>query len=303
MSGVAEVVGGIIKDWIPNPYDEFRTGQARDEARGVRSGDLARDDYWKERESIGGRIREGMAAGLSKMAAAGIQPSSSMTATVGQDTGYTAMSQRGQSYDPLMRKQVALLDAQIESQKLDNLKKSQSLTEPTVTTPGSGFVPGSNMSNKINEQPMDRTTSLTGYSDPGAVNSIGYHYWPDGSVTINPSADLKERIEDDALLELNWKHQVNMQAAEIQKSLPPGRYRYNPATLTFTPVRADDRSGLAWGHRLYSWMPWNRYRPTIKGDYEWVPGSKGGRTAGSYLNHGPSPGYYKYKPYIQKGGW
>lgn len=263
-------------DWIKDVYDigkdvynEFTKGQARDEARQVRQSDIARDDYWQERGSIRGRIQEGMSMGLSRAAAAGVQPSSGMASVVGQDTGYTNMASAGQNYHPLNKLNRELLNAQIESVKLDNLKKFNSLQTPTTGGTGSGFVPGSKMSKKINDNPMDRTTSVTGYSEPGAITSIGYSTNPDGSFTLVPSKDVKERIEDDLVLESNWKLQAISNAKDMADHLPKpaaGKYwAFNPATLTFS--QKDRHWGLGLGKWLNSKMPWNQYRPSTKGVY------------------------------------
>jgi len=201
---------GIVKSVMDlNPinmlYKEFKEGQARDEARQVRSDDVARDQANFERNSISGRIAEGKKEGLSKLASIGSQPNNSSTAVVGQDTSH--LNNQGgvnfQSSDDRTnnRLQQDLLRQQIEGQRLENLKKSQELAPQKTGQPtaGAGFMPGSSQVIKggITEKNMERTTSLKGrpWSEPGAINAQGFEASPTGLGPI-PSGDVKQRIED-----------------------------------------------------------------------------------------------------------
>lgn len=243
--GIGEFIGSMISpaggsggssafDFFPNPIkwaqDQFNAGQARDEARSIRAGDIERDEKWRERDSVTGRIKEGLANGLSLTAAAGMQPGGGMTATVGQDTSYLQNLNNSQNIDTLAPLQRKLLEQQIKSQELDNLKKAQELEPPMVPGKpevGDSFLPGGSQSIKggrrIDNRKMDRTMSHpeAGWSEPGAINSVGWEQTPTGIAPI-PSKDLKERIEDSPY---EFRHFMNtsvMPSLEsMTKVLPP----------------------------------------------------------------------------------
>lgn len=264
-------------------YNEHKEGQARDEARGVRAGDIERDEKWRERGSISGRIKEGMRMGLSRSAAAGIQPSGDMTATVGQDTSYLNMSRAGQNYHPNNKLERELLAAQIEGVKLENLKKQQNLETPVTDKPGAGFYPGSTgNSHAIKEIPQERTMSKTGYSEPGAVVSLGSTVFPDNSVMVTPSQDLKQKIEDDPLAEFGFHINARTLGSAPPKSALPRGYdmwAWNPVTNTFTPARS--QTAKAYNAAKNQGGFW-------RSSFGW---SKGGKPSGSNLKYGPGRTY------------
>lgn len=214
MEGLA-ALADFMEDLPGSPqflWNEFKEGQARDEARTVRAEDIAREEKWLERNSISGRIAEGMSKGLSLTAAAGVQPGSQQSSTIGQDSGYLAMNRAGNSSNNRTERLTQqLLQSQIDHQDLQNLKLFQELEHPRTTgapTPGDSFMPGGSQSIKggrrIDEGPMKRTTSYPGRPDmePGAINTQGYSITETGLMPI-PSADIKERIEDSPY---EWSH-------------------------------------------------------------------------------------------------
>ena len=66
--GLGDGLGSFLNTF--NPLAWFQQGQARDENRQVRADDIDRQERWLERNSIRGRISEGTAMGLSKLASA-----------------------------------------------------------------------------------------------------------------------------------------------------------------------------------------------------------------------------------------
>lgn len=194
------VVGTLLR--------ERREGQARDEARQVRATDTERDQQNFEKQlyqqSLSGRIEEGRKHGLSAMASIGAMPGGgAVSSPVGQDTSYNQMGVDIPHTSALEKKQIQMLDAQIEHQKLQNAKLGQELNQkPVGTAPvGLGFMPGGSTGVNIKDIPMERTASMSGRpgAEPGAINSLG---WAAGDIpgrTILdpiPSKDIKERIED-----------------------------------------------------------------------------------------------------------
>lgn len=217
--GIEDSLGSladIAEEWMPftpqNLWDEFKEGQARDEARTRRQEDIAREEKWLERNSISGRISEGMARGLSLTAAAGVQPGNSQSSHVGQDTSYLSMNRAGQSANRRSERLAErLLQAQIDNQELQNLKLMNEIipdNKGTGALPlGDSFMPGGSQSvrgARISEKPMERTTSYPGkpHMEPGAINSLGYSATETGLMPI-PSKDIKERIEDSPY---EWSH-------------------------------------------------------------------------------------------------
>lgn len=202
MAGLLDSIGDFIgQSPIGLLYQEHKEGQARDESRQVRAEDIERDEKWLERNSLTNRIQEGMKSGLSLTAAAGVQPSNSMTATVGQDTSHL---NRSQNYDPTQKLQARLLQSQINGVELDNLKKAQELEKPpTPGTPtaGDSFMPGGSQGIKggkrIVDKPMERTASYPGkgHMEAGASNDIGFIKTATGYAPV-PSTDAKQKIED-----------------------------------------------------------------------------------------------------------
>lgn len=208
-------IADVAEQWMPfnpqNLWDEFKEGQARDEARTIRAEDIAREEKWLERNSISGRIAEGMSKGLSLTAAAGVQPGSQQSSTIGQDSGYLAMNRAGQSANRRSERLAErLLQAQIDNQELQNLKLMTEILpdeKGTGAKPlGDSFMPGGSQSIKgrIDENPMKRTTSYPGrpHMEPGAINSHGYSITETGLMPV-PSGDIKERIEDSPY---EWSH-------------------------------------------------------------------------------------------------
>lgn len=221
-------------------YDKFQEGQARDEARQVRGTDIARDEKWLERNSISGRIAEGASHGIGKLAALGAQGTGSASA-FGQDTPTISKIHDTNAQGTRLANQ--LLSAQIESQKLDNLKKQQELVPKTTNpgAPGAGFMPGKKLpSGSIIEKPMERTATYPGTShmEPGAVPGLGFEsgVTSDGQRILYPvpSKDIKERIEDSPYELRNFIRDGILPAIGYTHSRPPQEELKDPKNNEWT---------------------------------------------------------------------
>lgn len=234
LDGVASVVNTI------NPLQYLKEGAARDEARSVRAQD--RMDI-QNQASIDNSFRE-------RALAKGVQSNGATVGAIGQDSSYVSphMGQNiGSSSD---RKMAALNQRTVELQNeglaLDNLQKSQTLNKtPTKPTGqpvrGTGFMPGSSQGTTILNKPQERTASLNGYSEPGAVASLGYTTFPDGSVMVTPSDNLKTKIEDDVIGEAAFHLNARTPLSTPPKSALPNwadMWKWNPITNVFTPDKS-----------------------------------------------------------------
>lgn len=226
-----------------NPFkwaaDQFNLGQARDEARQVRQEDVARDEKWRERDSISGRITEGMNRGLSLTAAAGVQPSMGSTAAIGQDTNYlnSAGSQNFLTAEERrqLRLNTEILQAQKEGLELDNLKKMQDLNPESrkVGQPvaGDNIMPGKGQTVRgglVVDKPLERTAALPGRGsqEAGVISDYGYTLTKDGHLAIRPGTEQKQSMEDDLISELSWHLRNRVTPPPYPKEHDPGPGRY-----------------------------------------------------------------------------
>jgi len=235
---IADGIGSFVNTF--NPLQYFKEGAARDEARTVRSEDRAdanldRSMQWQIAQQ-----------NLKK----GLQGSYSPIGAIGQDSSYVS-PHMGQNISSSQDKRTADLivkshELTNEGLELDNLKKLQDLGKSKVQpvgrpVKGQSFMPGHSQGTTIEEKPLERVTSLDGYSEPGAVTSTGYSNFPDNSVMVTPSGDLKQRIEDDTLAELGFHINARTPLSAPPKSaLPKGfdMWSWNPITNVFTPDKS-----------------------------------------------------------------
>lgn len=291
----------IVKSFDPISWakDQFEVGQARDEARGVRAGDIERDQKNFERNSLTGRITEGSGLGLSKLASIGSQPNNSMTTAVGQNMPQLQKSQTT-DYDHGINGKI--LAAQLEGVKLDNLKKAQDLQKPAPGVPDrGGFMPGTKRINHgVKDVPMERTQTFPGkpHMEPGAVAGMGFEVTPTGLAPI-PSGDVKERIEDSMYESRNFfRYGVlpnfgNTSGAPPLSALPPGAdsWIWNPQAQEYQATSKKDRAI----HSMHGKKSmWSDLINSIRQNYR-VEGGKGGRPQGSYLNYRGTRGTWKGK--------
>lgn len=220
--------------------DQFNLGQARDEARSIRAGDIERDEKWLERNSVSGRIAEGMSRGLSLTAAAGLQPSSVTAATVGQDTGYLN-SAGGQNFLTAeerrqLRLNTEILQQQKEGLELDNLRKSQDILDHEnrkIGQPvaGDNIMPGGGQvvrGGLVVDEPLKRTASLPGRGsqEAGVISDFGYTLTHNGNLAIRPGTEQKQSMEDDLISELAWHLRNRAAPPPYPKEHDPGPGKY-----------------------------------------------------------------------------
>lgn len=176
---------------------------------------------------------------------------SQMMSDMGQNISRAVHSTRTQDERDMasLNTQAARLD--IEGKALDNqikLSQLKNMSQPSnpAAFPGSpSFIPGQgNSGPKIIDTPMTRTTSKTGYSEPGAITDTGWLKTRTGIVPV-PSKDAKERIED--VMPHEWAHfyrnnaQPNWGAGPVplKSDLPKGYtdWEWNHRAQEFQAVR------------------------------------------------------------------
>lgn len=201
--GFLDDVGDFI-DASPVGFliNEFRRGQARDEARTVRAEDIARENEVLERQSISGRIAEGAKHGISKLAALGAAPGG-FSSPVGQDTAYLNDA-GGQSYGNSSSKlQRELLQAQIDGVKLDNLSKSQDIaSRKEAGRPGH-----STRAVEVVPSKVPASTAANSGVQAGAPPTVQHFKEPDQGLSVQMSEPFKQASEDSLMPEMEYYFQ------------------------------------------------------------------------------------------------
>lgn len=187
---------GFIQAW--NEIDPLghKEKEAKDEAYRIRNEDVAREEKWLERNSLSGRISEGMSHGLSLSAAAGTQGSMQQPTMAGLGD---YMSRAGQS-DGFFKKWIQqFLTAQLEGLQLTNLGKSQDLKR-------GGKNPVTGLPRPEAPKPFAASvdTALAPGKDPSNILDFTYAEGADGGRYIVPSEQAKERSEDNFVQERLW---------------------------------------------------------------------------------------------------
>lgn len=149
-------------------------------------------------QGIRWRVEDAKAAGLHPLAALGMQPaqaSPSFQWIQGQDTSRAARA----NMTDVERTADIIQALSIEKLGLENdLLASQIARTRSETPPGPDYSP-------VAHEPVIPQRFKTEGIDPGVINDISYVLSPDGmSVSIAPSKDVKERLEDNPILEALW---------------------------------------------------------------------------------------------------
>lgn len=240
--------------------------------------DAANQNYKNQKEfaqhGIQWKVEDAKAAGIHPLYALGANTASFSPSAVGDTSLPSAMASAGQDigraiqasatareragYESLLMERAGLENDLLRAQIL---KTRASIGPPMPTAaanpwliPGQGNSIVPNMFDAafgVNDRPMQRTMSNPAElsSEPGAINSVGFARNADGSYTPVPSNDIKQRIEDNFLLELQWMIRNHLAPAlGFNKSSPgpvprgydawvydPLKMGYRPGTRTFIP--------------------------------------------------------------------
>lgn len=305
--GAGSSLATLGASFIPGIAGYIAASEQRrsDEAMNQKNMDFAREqfDYQKyaNENSLEIKLRDAARAGIHPLAALGASPGGNISpvaasqvptqsdvgnlALMGQDISRSLLA--SQNSEERMITQLTLQKMGLENSLLETqiMKMQQDMVNQPVAPGTNTFIPGQSNS-PIFEKPLERTTSITGYSEPGAVTSIGHSVFPDNSVMVTQSSDLKTRTEDDKIAEaaFHMNARTPLSAPPIS-ALPPGydMWSWNPITNVFTP----DKSTLKAAHKANKGY--------------WVSSyvQKKSRPQGSYLTY---EGPVHQRRYIKKGG-
>lgn len=242
---IQPVIGGVF-----DYYNDEQNRDAQDRAN--------RQNYEMQKEfaqhGIRWRVDDARAAGLHPLAAVGASPASA-------SPSYTAfqsdlLSNMGQNINRAINatrtqreRDEEMHRLQIEGARLDNqykqvLIKNAQVTNPPFPSNDLGInLPGqsSSSSSMIEQIPVPRTASTPGrpYQDFGHVADYGYARTPYG-LSIIPSRDIKERIEDQIIPETAWSIRNNL-LPNFSKNFPTPKTKDYPL-----PKHMRDKGYKSW---------------------------------------------------------
>lgn len=165
-------------------------------------------------------VKGAVAAGLHPLVGAGVNPSSAagVGAVVGDDgsphwserlanAGQNLSRAAGAVMDKQERAKIAARDALLlDKMKLENeLLRSQITTvNRSITPPVAGDSLGSSQGAEYGPVGLNSPTGPSGSKEGGATTDFTYSRTSNGGLTIVPSSDVKNRIEDMLVPELQW---------------------------------------------------------------------------------------------------
>lgn len=170
------------------------------------------------------KVADAKAAGLHPLAALGASSSSfspvgigggpdtsmaNAVASMGQDIGRAVQSTRTAEERLLSNLAISNAEADLQGKQLDNqirasqLQKMSAVGPPLPSAAGPGVL-GSGDAFNVNPAQLTASSNANPGLEAGIVNDVSYVRSTDGSVSIAPSKDVKERIEDQLVPELMW---------------------------------------------------------------------------------------------------
>jgi len=196
-------------------------------------------------------------AGLHPLTAVGVNPASFSggISSIGESK-WDALDNLGQN---ISRARTANMDkserATVEAAnglKLENMKLQNDLLRSQITTiqnpttpPQGGDRLGSNQGAEYVPARLNSPTGVFGSKEGGATTDFNYSRTSGGGLAIIPSADVKQRIEDATIPELQWSarntHLMPPTAPSAKEfPLPKGynSWRWNPFTQTWSPSKS-----------------------------------------------------------------
>jgi len=233
-------VGSSIVDSI-NPINWFKEGQARDEARTERLEDRADQKEYQRENSLPNRVKQARDAGISPLAALGLNPAGHMASAT--SAANLSGSGGGQNVlSPVERESIRLnqelLRVQIEGEKIENLRKSQSLREPKTGQPVSGIT---NKDGQVVMKPAEVIASSMPGVQAGASPEVQFIKNYAGGLGPMKSDKFKELSDDEIMATLEWY----------------GRNRLGPAIHGLPPPSPKDyptKEGHFWDWNAFKQM-------------------------------------------------
>lgn len=200
------------------------------------------------------RVRDATKAGIHPLYALGAQvtPYSPVQvgdmglSAAGQDLSraYMATRTEGQKVD-LFTKQSQALQLQrlgLENELLAAQIKKTNQPSDQAPFPGSSYmIPGQTQSGVVSVPMQQTVAGIAPNREPAPIRDVGYAYTNSGYAPV-PSKDVKDRIEDNFMAEMQWFLRNNvLPSFGVNKSppykAPPGKYwAFNPARQEYQLV-------------------------------------------------------------------
>lgn len=247
ISGASSLLGGLFKDKSQDRANKKNIELQREFAQnGIQ---------WK--------VADAKAAGLHPLAALGAQTASFSPSVVGDSSFGTGVAAAGQDIGRAIQSTRStdqradaytktVQDLTVQRMQLENAslasqvaKANQPATGPAMPTATQRYLvdgqgeakqptPGGSMP-LVSDKPMERVVSdpMAPSQEPGAINDLGFARTRTGHTPI-PSADMKQRIDDDAIGTLIWNLRNRLLPSMGMNKQPPYRaprgahWFYNP---------------------------------------------------------------------------
>lgn len=167
-----------------------------------------------------------------------------MAVNMGQDISRAIQATRTQNERQLVNLQLANAQADLDGKVIDNQIRASQLQKMNQTGPpmpsamDTGYISGQGNSVKVKPSEVYASESSRPGIQSGMINTLQYTREANGNISIAPSTDMKERMEDDFIAEGMW-HMKN-------RMLPP-----SPSTKDY-PIPAQLRSK---GYKYWFWHP------------------------------------------------
>jgi len=227
----ASLVGGIL-------------GASETRSANSKNTDLQREFA---RNGLRWRMEDAKAAGLSPLAALGANTPSAPQVVgdtsmpnalqnMGQDVGRAVQQTRTAEERTLAN--LALQSAQLDltGKTIDNQIKASQLRKlnqvgPAMGSHGNGMVvPGQGDTSYLSPKPAQPVYGDPNNpaKEPGSITSVGYMKNDDGSLSIVPSDDAKQRTEDDLIQQVAWSVRNQLVPALSGPNKKPDPRDYDP---------------------------------------------------------------------------
>jgi len=266
LEGVGEALPGVIGGWLGMDKS------ARDaEAAGDKNAEIQRQFA---QHGIRWRVEDAKQAGIHPLAALGASTQSFSPSYVGGDGG-NIMAQMGQDVSraihatrssderTISKLQIAGMEADLRGKELDNQLRASQLQKIGGASVGPGMptpmdtptsIPGQSGSGVV-IKPAQVTASRAGVpaQQAGGINDYGFTRTNTG-LSIVPSSDVKERIEDQMIPELMWAFRNQL--------LPNFGTHPAPDPREFKLPAGYDQ--WKWNHMAQEFQPYNSKRNYFK---------------------------------------
>jgi len=262
---LAAVAGPIAGQVIGGFLDQSANNSQKHENRQANAQNIKSQKEFAQ-NGIRWKVEDAKRAGISPLAALGAQTTSfspvsvggsadhsmgDMARGMGQDISRAISSTRTADEQKMASLQLANAQADLDGRLIENQIKNSQLQKmnavgngppmPSAMDSQGQVIPG--QGNSVNVKASEIYASQRGAPgiQSGAINSVQYAKTADGKITVVPSTDMKERIEDDFIGENMWhlKNRIMPPPPNPRDfPLPKGatHWKWNPWVQEFEPA-------------------------------------------------------------------